>query len=230
MANTLELPPTDPSLVHRSVPPAGQPAPGADSEAAQAVDVMQALRAATDATHKSVERRTPFFQKGFDRRLYVRWLVDMVGFYRPFELALAHSGLLAQGGWPYQSRLGLLATDLRQLGHPDLAQDALTNQRLARLPALHDPLRAAGALYVVEGSALGGQVLASRVLKALDIRLDDGGSFFQPNGPEPRIQWQQFQTLVRGLATQAQSRQTVVTAAVDTFNAFDAWLAECGWR
>lgn len=228
MQNTLEL--TSDILV--AVP--GIPIPTLASEplageSMEPVEVMQWLRSATDATHKSVERKTPFFQKGFDRAQYVRWLVDMVGFYRAFEAALSQTSLLTQGLWPYQSRLVLLANDLRRLGESEIADAAFSNQRVATLPPMQDHLGAAGALYVIEGSALGGQVLASRVLKSLSISLEDGGSFFQPNGPEPRIHWQQFQTLVRGMASQVQDAHAIVQGAVVMFQAFDAWLAECGW-
>lgn len=195
----------------------------------ESVDIMQALRTATDAIHKSVERKTPFFKKGFDRPQYVRWLGDMVGFYSSFERALTHSGLLAQKGWNYHSRINLLFEDLRQLGQPERAHATKTNRHVAAILPLHNHPIAAGALYVIEGSALGGQILASRVLKALEISLENGGSFFQPNGPEPRVQWQQFQTQVRGMAVSPQDRQDIVLGAVSTFYAFDAWLTQCGW-
>lgn len=187
--------------------------------------VMSQLRSATADSHRSVERKTPFFAPKFDLPVYVRWLRDMLGFYTSLERALLGSPLLESRAWAYTPRTPLLHHDLNCLG----VEWVTGHTRLAAMPDLSHPLQTAGAMYVIEGSSLGGQVLAARLVKSLGIRHGDGASFFQPNGPHPQEHWARFQALLGRLATDTDAEQALVRGAVEMFNAFDAWLDERGW-
>jgi len=69
-----------------------------------------------------------------------------------------------------------LAIDIRTLGGI-LPQKAA----LSDIPEIDDHLQAFGALYVMEGSTLGGQIISQMIAKQLGIQ-DKGISFFQNYG------------------------------------------------
>lgn len=97
---------------------------------------------------------------------------------------------------------------------------------LTGLPDLGTPERRVGALYVVEGSALGGRVLA-QALRPLLGEGPAGRSFFLGVGGPPGA-WRACQEQMEQLTTSPAARQEIIDAARATFSAFEAWLA--GWR
>ncbi len=62
----------------------------------------------------------------------------------------------------------------------------------SELPALMEPVEALGALYVLEGSSLGRQVMLSKLAERLDIRPDWAGHFFSGYGKQTGAMWQAF--------------------------------------
>ena len=64
----------------------------------------------------------------------------------------------------------------------------------ARLP-LRDLAELLGSLYVIEGSALGGQTLAPRLKTTLGLGLGHGASYFHGFGGETATMWRDFRVL-----------------------------------
>lgn len=84
----------------------------------------------------------------------------------PTEAALDAAGVEALfPDWPDRRRAGLLAADLADLGAAPPAPPPA--------PLAADPAAVAGALYVIEGSRLGGRFLARQVGKELPRRYLD---------------------------------------------------------
>ncbi|MBB4155207.1 heme oxygenase [Sphingomonas jinjuensis] len=120
------------------------------------MSLVQRLRADTAADHDRVDARYAGFELS-DRRDYARFLIAHARALPAVEGALATRAGLP----PFRERTSLLAADLADLGEPmpepfdiGLATDA----------------EAWGALYVIEGSRLGGAMLARRVPAALPSR------------------------------------------------------------
>ncbi|SEL60254.1 Heme oxygenase [Roseateles sp. YR242] len=122
------------------------------------------------------------------------------------------------------------AQDLAALAipeHPALRQAARAAQSAIRLDS---PAVAFGALYVIEGSALGGQVLTPRLAATLGLTPGRGASYFHGFGGRTGAMWREFRLLAQqevGTDAQAQadaSRGAVqtFTALIDTFGALDA--------
>ena len=68
------------------------------------------------------------------------------------------------------------------------------NSRLAATLSLGDPAEAMGSLYVIEGSALGGRVIAPQLKRTLGLGQGRGASYFHGFGGETGAMWANFRT------------------------------------
>lgn len=142
-----------------------------------------------------------------------RFLARMYGFMQPYEAQLqAHAAL--GPAWEIAARLRapLILADLRMpAGQLPLCPV---------LPPLSTLPQMLGAMYVLEGSTLGGQVLARQLAKA-GI---DQGRFFTGAGSLTGSRWKSFCHLLATAATPAQESE-IVQSAILTFQTLAAWLA-----
>ncbi|WP_158218828.1 biliverdin-producing heme oxygenase [Roseateles aquatilis] len=85
---------------------------------------------------------------------------------------------------------------------------------------LDSPAAAFGSLYVIEGSALGGQVLTPRLVAAHGLTPDHGASYFHGFGDRTGAMWREFRQLAQQHAgADEDSRAAACRAAVQTFEA-----------
>ena len=115
----------------------------------------------------------------------------------------------------------LLSRDLRVLG--------LSEAEIARLPLcglplpMREPADALGAMYVVEGSTLGGTIIARLAERRLGLSPESGGAYFRSYGPAVGDMWRSFRA--RLLAVSApRTDDAVVACANRTFAVMEAWL------
>lgn len=120
-------------------------------------------------------------------------------------------------------KAGPLARDLQALG-----LDAAEVEALPRL-GFHLPDRASayGAMYVLEGSTLGGALIARDVARALGV--DAPRAYFASYGPALGPMWKAFQARLLALSHPA-TDDAVVAAAERTFAALQGWLCPEGVR
>jgi heme oxygenase len=110
----------------------------------------------------------------------------------------------------------------------------MSDQMLAKIPrcagptTVDTPARRLGALYVVEGSTLGGRQLARHLDPLLGTTGSAGRRFFLGRGAETNTVWNAFLAQMALLANTPADRQDAVEAAVQTFGIFQEWLG--GWR
>jgi heme oxygenase len=90
------------------------------------------------------------------------------------------------------------------------------------------PPRRLGALYVVEGSALGGLVLARGLDSLLGRDATDGRLFFTGRGRGARAGWSTFLQHLSRLDGDPAAEIEAIGAAQETFAVFAAWLET--WR
>lgn len=184
---------------------------------------------ATAEMHKAVERQTPFFEPGFDRPSYVRWLDVMHPFYREVDQVVVASGFRDAFDWAYVPRCGLIEQDLAAIvsrGPASVAGSVAVLDPIRRLRSVGE---VAGMLYVIEGSALGGQVLLKVFERVAGVTAAFGGSFFAPHGEETRARWGAFIGLLARLSGDSQASQDAVRGAVTTFETLGRWIDEV-WR
>ncbi len=188
-------------------------------------DFRGRLRLATRDAHLRLEEAVDFDGRLTSLQVYREFLEDFWRFIRPLEAALCalDFGKLALD---YSSRrkLAWLEADLKDLGHTD---GTLANlPEFPGVPHLTDPLEALGALYVLEGSSLGRQVMLGKLGPRLDIRPDWGGRFFNGYGKETGRMWQSFVAVLNDAGRSPEAARLIESSAVAGFAAFEACLAE----
>ena len=92
--------------------------------------------------------------------------------------------------------------------------------RAAVLPQLRTAAEALGSLYVLEGSALGGQLIASGLRRRLGIESHNGGAYFNGCGSGTAARWREYRHLVEDeLDADPTGQAAAARAAVQTFDA-----------
>lgn len=116
-----------------------------------------------------------------------------------------------------RERSALLRSDLSALGMAvELDSTGTVAPQLAG-----SPCQLLGVLYVLEGSTLGGRMVARLLLNNLGITSTTGSSSFNPYLTETRSRWVVFSRL---LDAWARDHAAVVAAACETFSFYDAWI------
>lgn len=177
------------------------------------------LRAATREPHERLHLHCGFSAVNdgtITIQNYQALLIRLYGFYLPFERALGEESF----------RTSLLASDLAYVG---INGNALSHIPLCvDLPRYdYEPSRL-GALYVVEGSALGGRVLSRGLDVLLGTASVDGRRFFVGRGAGTGAAWLDFLNRVSSAGYETSGRAALVSAAVKTFTVFETWLN--GWH
>jgi heme oxygenase len=180
---------------------------------------LSVLRAGTAEEHDRLERgldvvglaRTP---EGYRRLLETFW-----GFYVELEPRL-ESGLAEWNvlpGWSRWEVLGWLADDLHDLGCDAECLRGLP--RCTDLPALDDPDSVWACLYVVEGAALGGAVLAAQLAGVPGAP----SRFFHGYGEDRGRRWHRFRRSLADWLAGEGSLPAVTASARATFRSFEQW-------
>lgn len=181
--------------------------------------LLRALRDATAGHHREVERLLPAFD-ALPRAGYAAHLAALAGFHLPLEQRLfaAHDWVgLGLPDAASRPRAALLEADLRALG-----VDPAALPRCAALPDVSGLPRALGAMYVLEGSRLGGQVLARQVARTAG---DIPTRFLVGAAADTGARWASFCRFAetRSAAIPSAIGQAA-EAAVETFAALAVWL------
>jgi len=180
---------------------------------------QEVLRAATQGPHERLHHHAGFssVKDGtITRSDYRTLLIRLYGFYLPFERAAATD----------HSRTRWLKRDLNWMG--------VGAQRLSRsplcpdIPRLNSPRRRIGALYVVEGSALGGRQLGRGLDRLLGEEAVEGRRFFTGRGAGTGAAWRGFLDQLASAGNHTAGRTLLVSGATETFELFETWLT--GWR
>lgn len=151
---------------------------------------------------------------------YRALLARLYGFHRPFEASICTR---ASAPEPGRMRAGLLASDLEALGVTGQMRDALPF--CTTLPALSSNAEILGALYVMEGSTLGGVQIARALQPLLAPLSGAGGRFFSNDGAPPR-DWGALIARTEALQGDAHQERVLVASAVSTFQLFDEWMED----
>ncbi|MCD6077238.1 MAG: putative bacteriophytochrome heme oxygenase [Ramlibacter sp.] len=143
---------------------------------------------------------------------YPRVLGVFGGFVPAWENAVADALPARWHGWlRARSRRGFLARDLHALGIP-------VPSAPVHVPWIGSEAAAWGSLYVMEGSALGGQVI-TRALSAQGIPVEAGSAYFHGWGAATGAMWREFRRL---LEDELQSPDALAQACDSACRSFDA--------
>lgn len=179
------------------------------------------LRAETRAAHEAVERAVDWERRTATRAGYRALLARLHGFHAVWEPTAA-AALADDAFFAPRRKLPLLEADLRHLGMQ--AAEVAALPRCVPGPPMATRAEVLGALYVVEGSTLGGQLIARQVAARLGLH-EAGLAYYRAYGPETGRMWQAFRA--RLLAeSDAATDAAVLRGAHATFATLRAWLAE----
>jgi len=180
--------------------------------------IREVLRVATQGPHERLHLHAGFASvKAGTITLadYRALLIRLYGFYLPFEHAVGSEDLRTQ--W--------LARDLASLGTDEAAVSHIP--LCADFPSYDGPEDRLGALYVVEGSALGGRQLSRGLDRLLGEDPVEGRRFFAGRCAGTGDAWVDFLARLASVGSEPQGRAALVRAAIETFELFEIWLS--GW-
>lgn len=175
------------------------------------------LRHTTRDVHRRLHRHDGFasVQDGTcTLDAYRRLLLRLHGFHRPFEAA---AGLAPE-------RSVWIADDLAYLGVD--AQALASHASCAFIPRLHDDPRRVGALYVVEGSTLGGRELFHGLDRLFGAETIAGRRFFFGRGATTIDRWKDYLARLTRCASDPARTTAINEAAAETFACFEHWMAD----
>lgn len=148
----------------------------------------------------------------------IRLLERFHGFHAAWEPALG--GRVPDPLLVPRLKLPLLQHDLRCLGVADRRLRALPScKRAAGL--CESPAAAAGALYVLEGSTLGGRII-SRSLQAAPWHPPQRLQYWNPYGDDTGRRWSETLAYLESLSPA--DDDAVIRSAINTFDVLHAWL------
>ena len=175
------------------------------------------LRAATQGVHDRLHRHAGFAavqQATIALADYRDLLARLYGFYLPFESAVTTG----------PDRSDWLAADLKAL---NLQQPLHTLTKCHHMPPMDTVYLRLGALYVAEGSALGGRDLARGLDRLLGKDVTEGRRFFIGRGAGTGEAWRRYLAQLSAVSPDPLVWAEIIKGAVETFAAFEQWLN--GW-
>jgi heme oxygenase len=180
--------------------------------------IVDRLREATRRLHAELDGVAAVLEGGSPR--YAWFVAKQYGFLAPLEALLAEAAPLSD--LERRRKAHLFAADLLHLGlHPARLP------RCAALPRVDSPARALGALYVLEGSTLGGAFLLAQAGRALGVAPGAGASGIAPYGAALAAMWISYaEGLDRFVRERPGDEPAVIAAAQETFERMIAWMRE----
>lgn len=184
--------------------------------------LLERLKTETRPAHDRIEKAMNLERRIATRERYTNLLVRFYGFHSAWEKA---AGALAPDRAFFESRCKtkLLVRDLEVLGLP--------RDEIVRLPQcdplmpLPSPAAVLGSMYVVEGSTLGGAIIAREVERKLGFGPETGCAYFKSYGREIAIMWKRFGARLLE-ASSPEADGMIVEAARKTFDVMHDWLCE----
>jgi heme oxygenase len=176
------------------------------------------LRSATAADHASVEGSMPLIDDGLTPDTYVAILSRLASIVAAWEVWVAASpdrpptAFIAE-----RNRFPLILLDLEELGVDNLAVEK------CELPPLKNYAQLMGAMYVMEGSRLGGQLIARHVEKVLALKKGQGTSYFRGFDERTGRMWSEFVDHLRQQIPDSDTEEVIIGAKA-MFGTFGAWM------
>lgn len=151
---------------------------------------------------------------------YIAFLSLLYGFYHGLEesmdlpvsvMDIPHMSRRRKAGW--------LLKDINALGGAHVQNHSFSN-------TFDTPAEVIGALYVAEGSTLGGTVIAGMLSRHDFLHGNMGLSFFRGYESDTMVMWQSFQQFLNSEAATNYAHSEVITGAIKTFTSFKHWIQQ----
>lgn len=184
------------------------------------------LRTRTTPSHKALEANpysVALMAHETTLENYATYLKKLYGFVKPYENKVFDVLAVHVPNIDDRRKTALIVSDLKALGYNE--------EQIAALPIYDYPAptsvaQAFGAMYVLEGSTLGGSIIYKRLNHLIQVDKEHNGRYFTAYGDTSGLKWKEFVNVFaeRTVADNAQSE--TIDSAVATFTAMDNWLGK----
>lgn len=183
--------------------------------------IMQRLRAETKVTHQNLEKLLiPYIKSANSGDSYLKLLSLFYGYFKPVEQQIEQ----------YIDSSFLPDFDERRKSHTIIKdiQSVNAGKELpmicSDLPSINGRYEALGALYVLEGSTLGGQVISKMLKNSLGFENNDSLAFFSGYGDDTENRWAIFSDIMNKHVVGPTTQNETVSGANETFIKFRHWV------
>ena len=184
----------------------------------EAADALATLRRATRAHHDRIDALMDL-RRMQDRAQYARVLGVFDAFLAGWEPEVAAALPARWHPWlAARSRRPFLQQDLQRLG--------VVPGAAARIPPFAGPAGAWGSVYVMEGSALGGQFI-TRSLAEAGLHPGCGAAYFHGWGDATGRMWREARAVLAGELDSEAALAHACASARATFDTLSGLLEDC---
>ena len=179
------------------------------------------LRQATKPAHEELDTAMmPYIKSIHSADDYCKLLSAFYGFFKPvYEKIDAHLQTSFLPDYNTRRKPGDITQNLSCLS----CHTSLTDV-CKQLPKINNNASAFGALYVMEGSTLGGLMIKKMLAEQTGLP-DEQLSFFAGYGKATREKWNVFSAALNTVAHNEKEEEEAVDAAAQTFSCFRDWLS-----
>lgn len=182
--------------------------------------LRERLRLETRAQHQQLEDQLDLLRPGLAPPQLITLLERFYGYYCECETQLKCLPVAQQDWFAARAKTSLLAGDLHHFGHSPADIESLPRPALA---VADTRAKALGRWYVLEGSTLGGQMLARHFRATLPLTDGAGCSFFESYGSRVGQMWREYCATLDELTDPADQAEAV-RFANQTFESLAEWL------
>jgi heme oxygenase len=193
--------------------------------------IMLRLKNDTLDSHKQLEKTSSLkriFCNDFSIEEYADLTAFFFGFFSSIE-PLIYNNLPTESDCVLQHRrkTALLQQDLINLG---LDEQAIACLPVCKdVPSLNSFAQRMGALYVLEGSTLGGRMISKHLKNHFGDSILPVLNFYGCYGESSPVEWQNFSKFMSECFDNenTDTDKTVIDAAIETFSSLYQWLEAC---
>lgn len=150
---------------------------------------------------------------------YAKLLSLFYGYFAPLEKDIGALMDFRLPDFDQRRKTGTILRDLDFIEHKGYfpVQDYV-------YPEIQNFFQALGALYVMEGSTLGGKFIANMIGRQLNFHSEMGLSFFNGYGAATGNMWKQFLHILNDPQFSILEREAAIFSAKNTFTHFTSWV------
>lgn len=188
---------------------------------------LQQLRERTADWHATLEQNilsVNLMSEHVSKEDYRKYLAALYPFTNGFEKYIYPELVSFIDDIDQRKRAVMLGDDLRNLGQDLSALEPLDE---AYFKAMYtDPYAALGALYVMEGSTLGGQLIQKHLQKTLGGEAENKTNYFVAHGTNTGTMWKSFLAKFTAVADQSGKQENIIDGALRTFRLLDQLMTD----
>ncbi len=182
--------------------------------------LIDKLRHETKPAHEELDKAMiPYIHNIHSKEDYSKLLAAFYGYFKPvYDKINTHLDTSFLPDYNSRRKPDDILQNLAALGHHHTIENTANH-----LPDVYNNASAFGALYVLEGSTLGGLMIKKMIASQTHLP-DKKISFFAGYGKATRERWNTFVNALNNVAKTNEEEQNAIRAAAETFSFFKDWL------